>query len=71
MKERFYFIETAIKVLRNAGFEGLACDPDAFECRGCPLDRINPDECLNPDCHGAYIDEDEIGTFYQTRRKFR
>ena len=66
MKERFYFQDIAVMVLKNAGFDGLVCDPDAFDCNGCSLDRINPDECLNPDCYGGYFNE-ETGK-YQSRR---
>ena len=66
---RFYGLETMVLVLRKAGFEGLTCDPDAYECRGCSFDRMNPDDCFNPDCHGGYAwPMDDGTTIYRERR---
>ena len=66
--KRFYALDTMAMVLKSAGFEGLTCDPDACECRGCSFDRINPHDCFNPDCHGGYAWEQDDGTIYKERR---
>ena len=69
MKNRFYAIDTMALVLRNAGFDGLTCDPDAHDCNGCSFDLVSPHDCFNPDCHGGYAWElDDGRTVYKERR---
>ena len=54
LMSKTYFMEAAVATMVAQGFDGLACDPDAYECNGCSLDNISPDDCLNPDCYGAH-----------------
>ena len=69
MLTKSYFIDAARLEMKLQGFDGLACDPDAYECNGCSLENLSPDDCLNPDCYGAHwTDEDDGVVRYKLKR---